>query len=194
MDSSIQPWQQLLADRQAAAAANDACAGLCYLATVDNAGLPQVRTLVLRDLPGDQLGLFINSTSPKWQQLQAPVSVLVYLPSLAVQYRVRATLTALEKNTVDESWLLRPPTPKRLDWYYEAASAQSTPIHSREHLLRSLDDQVPEVPQTAPASAQGLLLQPSAVERLDLNADGGPHDRRLFNLRAGRWEEEVLVP
>ncbi len=190
----MDPWQQLLEDRRSAVAAADACAGLCYLATVDDDGLPHVRTLVLRDLAGNQLGLFINSTSPKWQQLQAPVSVLVYLASLSVQYRLRATLTPLDKATVDESWLLRPPTPKRLDWYYEAGSKQSSPIASRQHLLQTLDANVPDVPPTAPASAQGLLLQPSAIERLDLNADGRPHDRRMFSRLAGSWQEATLVP
>jgi len=193
----LQPWMQLWQDRAAAAAAADPCASLCSLATVDEQGIPQVRTLVLRNLAeeaGGELGLFINSTSPKWQQLADLVSILVYLPSQQVQYRIQTRLTPIAKSAVDRSWLLRPDTPKRLDVYYENASPQSAPVANREQLLSSLETEVANVPQQAPASAQGLRLQPQTIERLQLTTDGSPHHRTLHHLKQGIWSEQTLVP
>ena len=44
-------------------------AAVCVLATVDENGMPQARTLVLRDIP-EGLAIYINASSPKWQQSQ----------------------------------------------------------------------------------------------------------------------------
>lgn len=191
---SIDPWQQLQKDRTAATQAADPCANLCYLATVDKAGAPQVRTLVLRDLGDGGLGLFTNSTSPKWGQLDAGASVLVYLPSLSLQYRIQASLEPIAKLTVDESWKLRPPTPKRLDWLYQNYQAQSSVITDQASLLSELDAQIPTVPEHAPESAQGLRLIPEQIDRLDLNTQGGPHHRQLFQRKNDRWQVQTLIP
>ena len=191
---SIDPWQQLHSDRAAATQAADPCANLCYLATVDATGAPQVRTLVLRQLEDGGLGLFVNNTSPKWSQLNAGVSVLVYLPSLSLQYRIQASLEPIPKATVDASWQLRPPTPKRLDWFYHSHQAQSTAIADQATLLNELDGKIPEVPEQAPESAQGLKLVPQQIERLDLNAQGGPHHRQLFKFNNNHWQVLTLIP
>lgn len=193
---SMDPWQQLRNDRASAASAADPCANLCYLATVDTTGAPQVRTLVLRDIGDEGLGLFVNSTSPKWGQLEAGVSVLVYLPSLSLQYRLQATLEPIAKALVDESWQLRPPTPKRLDWLYQSYQPQSSEVRDQASLLDELDTQVPGVPEHAPESAQGLRLKVQQIERLDLNADGGPHHRQLFKRRGDGigWQALTLIP
>ncbi len=190
----IDPWQQLHSDRATATKAADACANLCYLATVDAAGEPQVRTLVLRDLGEGGLGIFINNTSPKWDQLGTGVSVLVYLPSLSLQYRIQASLEPIAKSTVDQSWTLRPDTPKRLDWLYQSYQAQSSVVADQATLLSALDAQFPDVPQLAPESAQGLKLVPTQIERLDLNAQGGPHHRQLFKRERDSWQALTLIP
>lgn len=190
----MDPWEQLHNDRAAATQAADACANLCYLATVDAAGTPQVRTLVLRDIGDGNLGIFINNTSPKWNQLDAGVSVLVYLPSLSLQYRIQATLEPIAKSIVDQSWTLRPDTPKRLDWLYQSYQAQSSVIADQATLLSELNSQIPETPQQAPESAQGLKLVPHQIERLDLNAQGGPHHRQLFKRTNDGWHALTLIP
>lgn len=191
---SMDPWQQLHSDRAAAGQAEDPCASLCYLATVELSGAPQVRTLVLRDLGDGGLGLFVNSTSPKWEQFTAGVSVLVYLPSLGLQYRIQASLEPIAKATVDASWALRPPTPKRLDWLYQSYQAQSSVVADQATLLDALDSQIPDAPEQAPESAQGLKLVPQQIERLDLNAQGGPHHRQLFKRENNRWLALTLIP
>ena len=74
----------LLDDRAEARSHNDPCANLCTLANIDAAGLPQARTLVLREVEG-QLSVFINATSPKWTSLCTSVlSVVIWLPTVNV--------------------------------------------------------------------------------------------------------------
>ena len=171
-------------------------ANLCVLASVD-AGEPEARTMVLRDVElapagPPSLGLFVNSTSPKFRELQqsSTVVIVVYLPSLAVQYRLRCSLERLPGDLVRASWRLRPPIPKRMDWLYEDRP-QSSMIDSREELVDLLHG--PE-PSSAPESAIGFRLMAQSVERLDLDTEDGVHDRRRYTFDGCCWSEEVLVP
>jgi len=187
-------------------------ASLCVLATVEN-GEPRARTLVLRDIDAiigstgrdtparseplanhanTGLGIFVNGTSPKCHEFRqtATVYVVVYLPSLKVQYRLRCRLEPLPGDVVRESWELRPSVPKRMDWLYEDLP-QSAAVGSREELI----DRLPGSDlQAAPASALGFLFTTDEVERLDLDRADGVHDRRLYRFEDARWVEVTLVP
>ena len=187
------PLEKLAQDRSRAFAEKDPCAGLCTLASLDGAGWPDARTLVLRDLDG-RLAVFVNATSPKFAHLDR-VSVVVWLPTVNVQYRLRCTTTPVPQATVQESWQLRPDPPKRMDWLYTTRQAQSTPVASRDELLKVLAGlELPE-PLVAPDTARGLFLHPELIERLDLGMENGVHDRRRYRPgNPGGWIEEVLVP
>lgn len=199
------PIVQLRADRAEASARGDPMAGLCMLASV-RGGEPRVRTLVLRELndtvaresvpegfAATGFGLFLNRTSPKFREFgnSGSVAVLVYLPSLAVQYRLRCRLRPLPARVVRESWRLRPSVPKRMDRLYERFP-QSGVIGSREELVELLL-QGPE-PTDAPATAVGFVLNTDSVERLDLARKDGIHDRRRHTVDGDGWIEEILVP
>ncbi len=171
-------------------------ANLCVVATVD-AGEPEARTMVLRDVEPapsgpPSLGIFVNSTSPKYREFRqsSTVAVVVYLPSLAVQYRLRGSLAQLPEGLVRASWQLRPPIPKRMDWLYED-HPQSSVVRSREALVDLLHG--PE-PASAPESAVGFRLVAQSVERLDLDTGDGVHDRRRYMSCGQSWREDVLVP
>ena len=187
------------ADRATARANDDPNASLCVLASVAG-GEPQARTLVLRDIaaaessaaPPSRLGVFVNSHSPKHAEFaqSTGVAVLVYLPSVGVQYRLRCALEAIPQAIVHANWQLRPPTPKRLDWLY-AEHPQSSVAESRHRLKALLDTPLPEA---APDSAVGYYLAPNAIDRLCLNQSNGLHDRRRYERRGDTWQESVLVP
>lgn len=191
------PIAWLRAEREEARRKRDPNANLCVLATVDG-GEPQARMLVLRDVPADasgeplQLGLFLNRSSPKFGQLaqSASQAVLVYLPSLSVQYRLRCALARIPGEVVRRNWLQRPLVAKRQDWLYER-HPQGSALASRQQLVDLLS--VPSA-DTAPDSALGYLLEINRVERLQVNQPDGIHDRRRFTLNDGEWREEVLVP
>ena len=188
--SAADPIALLSADRASARDAGDAMANLCVLATA-GADAPEARTLVLRDVE-DRLALFFNASSPKAAEVarSSTVAVLVYLPSLSRQYRVRATLEPIPAHIVHANWKLRPDVPKKMDWLY-ARHAQSSVMASREVLIDALESTTPE---RAPQSAIGFYLAPLVVERLDLGQANGVHDRRRYTRREALWQEEVLVP
>ena len=182
-------------ERNAAREQGDPWSGLCALASINQAGLAQVRTLVLRDLD-DRLAIFINATSPKHQELPVGghTQLSIYLASLSVQYRLDAHLEPIPKTLVDESWLLRPDIPKKMDWYYTEVQAQSTSVGSREQLINSLDAHArTRKAESAPETALGLYLDVKRVERLELLKDE-IHARTLWRLASGIWVEQVLVP
>lgn len=189
------PLRLLAEDRAKAREVGDPCADLCTLATVDSAGQPQARTVVLRELDG-RLALFLNETSPKWQQIeQTPtVAVLVLLTSLQRQYRLQCTTRPVDKRLVHESWQLRPDTPKRLDWFYTRVQPQSSALEDRSALLAGLEALRLREPLTAPRTAAGLYLEPNWIERLDLAVDDGVHDRRGYRREPTGWREVTLVP
>jgi pyridoxamine 5'-phosphate oxidase len=194
-DAGVNPLELMASDRSRARERNDPCANLCTLATVDAAGHPQARTLVLRDM-GGRLAVFVNETSPKWQQLNdsQSLAVVVWLPSVDVQYRLQCQSRPVAKHDVHDSWQLRPNAPKRLDWYYTRTRPQSSPIDHRETLLSELEDLKLRHPLVAPRTSAGIYIEPFKVERLCLSMPGGIHDRRSYQHRADGWHETVLVP
>lgn len=188
------PLEHLRGDRARASAEQDPCANVCILANIDELGMPQARTLVLRELD-EQLAVFINATSPKWQSLlKGPVSLVVWLPSIMVQYRLSCETAPVAQHKVHDSWHLRPEPPKRMDWFYSHVASQSSVIESREHLLSALAAMDLAEPLTAPETAHGLYLNPQAVERLHLGEPNGVHDRQLYRQTTTGWLVETLVP
>jgi pyridoxamine 5'-phosphate oxidase len=187
------PLIKLADDRRQARESDDPCAGLCTLASLNDAGWPDARTLVLRDVDG-RLAVFVNATSPKFAHLDR-VSVVVWLPTINVQYRLRCTTSPVPGRLVAESWQLRPEPPKRMDWLYTLQQGQSTAIASRDALLDTLAGLALPDPLVAPETARGLFLNPEQIDRLDLGMDNGVHDRRRYLPgNPGGWIEEVLVP
>lgn len=186
------PLTRLGADRALARERQDPCAGVCTVANVDRDGMPQARTLVLRDMD-DRLAVFVNATSPKFAHLGS-VSVVIWLPSVNVQYRLNCSTEPVPQALVAESWRLRPDPPKRMDWLYTRVQAQSTKIDSREALLAKLQDLALPDPLEAPETARGLYLNATLIDRLDLGQENGVHDRRRYRLGNPGWEEQVLVP
>lgn len=186
------PVARFAADRAAAREAKDPMAAVCVLATVDENGMPQARTLVLRDIP-EGLAIYINASSPKWQQSQERVAIQVWWPSVQIQYRIQARCEALPALHIAESWQLRPDVPKQMDWLYQQRP-QSSEVNDRDELLNLLQNAQLPAPLVAPEGARGLLLLPETIERLDLNRSNGVHDRTRYVLDAGRWLEHTLIP
>ena len=200
------PLGGLQEDRRRARQRKDPWAELCVLATVTTDGEPSARVLVVRELdlggktgavstPNPALGIFVNASAPKIDEFSrsSTVSVVIYLPSVTVQYRLRCTLDLIDPAVVRTAWQMRPEVPKRMDWVYET-HPQSTEIASRRALLDAVWSNAIAQPLVAPETAVGYVLQPIEVERLDLNTVDAPHDRRRYSAREGDWVETVLVP
>ncbi len=187
------PLRILSDDRAHAANLRDPLCDRCFLATVNDDGNPQVRTLVLRDVEG-RMGIFANGSSPKCQQVanSSTVSILMYFESIGVQYRMQTELNPMSAELVQEMWQKRPDVSKKLDYLYESYP-QSSSARNREQLL-SLLDQMP-VPRVAPMTAKGFYFEPvHSVERLLLDPSDRLHDRTLFERLEDSWKAQHLVP
>lgn len=197
MPPTTDPLLLLADDRAKARAQGDAMANLACLATAAN-GSAAARMLVLRDLE-DGLAMFWSDTSPKAAQLVggAQPEVLVYLPSLNVQYRLAVALRALPDDLLRSHWQRRPDGAKRIDWFYNTVATQSTPVESRAALQAAVraNDAHPDVSMhSAPPAARGYYLDVQRVDRMHIRDDDPPHDRRLFTRSGAAWIEQVLVP
>jgi len=194
--AATDPIGQLVNDRARAREARDPWANLCVFATVNEHRVPHARVVVLRDLD-ERLAIFVNATSPKHDQLQhgARYSVLVYLASLGVQYRLTVGLEAVAPETVHRNWRERPRIPKVMDWFYRRVQRQSTPIRSRQHLLDAYAELDAELPHTieAPLDAVGYFLVIDEIERLELSGVQ-IHSRQHHRRRADGWLTNELVP
>ena len=212
----MDPLGRLHKDRRQARQRQDPWAELCIVATVTASGEPSARVLVVRELDlgtettspsapqsddrhagtaNPALGIFVNASSPKVEEFShtSTVAVLIYLPSVMVQYRLRCTLNTIDPVVVREAWKMRPEVSKRMDWLYET-HPQSTEVASRRTLLDAVSFESRGQPLLAPESAVGYLFQPVEVERLDLGRGDAPHDRRRYSARECDWVEAVLVP
>ena len=170
--------------------AKDPMAAVCVLATVDENGMPQARTLVLRHSRG--LAIYINASSPKWQQSQECVAIQVWWPSVQINGRIQARCEALPAQHIAESWQLRPDVPKQMDWLYQQRP-QSSEVTDRDELINLLKN-TNHRHHWWHRGARGLLLLPERIDRLDLNQANGVHDRTRYVLDAGRWLEQTLIP
>lgn len=197
--AAADPLAALHAEREAARAAQDANAALCWLATVDRTGAPAVRTIVLRDVDG-AFALFVNATSPKWHQLDRDgrLEIACWYPSLQRQWRLAGTVRAFPHETLARHWQRRPRASRLLDHLYAARSGQSTPLGAERDLdaeLAELDAALPE-PLEAPVQALALEIVPSRVECMQIREAPALHRRQRWSREAegGRWTIERLVP
>lgn len=187
------PLGLLRDDRAKAASLHDPLCNRCFLATVNDYGNPEIRTLVIRDIEG-RMGVFVNGSSPKCQQLEnsTSVSIMMYFESIAVQYRIQTQLSPIESVLVHEMWLNRPDVSKKLDYLYETFP-QSSQLDNRERLLGSLEGMA--LPQSAPSTAMGFYFDPmQSIERLLLDQSDGLHVRTFFERHRSSWREQQLVP
>jgi len=189
----------LQADRARAIAAQDQNAQVCFLATVDSENCPAVRTLVLREISDRQLTLFINASSPKLRHIQHQphCQVLIWYPSIQIQYRLSGKAALINTDDIKQNWHKRPVRAKVLDHFYDQLAGQSTEFASRERFLeayQTLYDGIDTKALEATDAAIGLAITTTEIERLDLSQNDLPHDRSKFTWQANAWQKSTLVP
>ena len=103
------------------------------LATVDEAGLPNVRMVLLKEIEDDAFVFYTNFESAKGLELAASgkAAFAMHWKSLRRQLRVRGTVTRVEDETADAYYRTRALQSRLGAW----ASRQSRPLSSREALL-----------------------------------------------------------
>lgn len=147
------------------------------LATVDADGMPDVRTVLLKELDPQGLIFYTNLDSAKGRQLQDSPRAAALLPWVDAyrQMRFRGPVEQVTRERTQAYWDTRP----RGSQVASAASRQSAPIESRRMLQREVDEldrRHPDGPVPLPPSWGGFRLRPVAVE-LWVGMPSRLHDR-----------------
>jgi len=192
------PWKFFLEARESARAQNDPLTDLAYFATVNAYGQPSLRSLVLRHADDEGIRVFLNTLSPKWEDLQEnpEYEILCYWPTLKQQFRVRGSWLLLPKEEILQGWQKQPHESKILDWYYQTHEQQSSPI-TFEDFTKGMNEVSSLYPDEVPMAptASGLLLIPDSIEWLKIEGESRCHLRMKFERQADDgWESQLLVP
>ncbi|MDX1492147.1 MAG: pyridoxamine 5'-phosphate oxidase family protein [Pseudohongiellaceae bacterium] len=177
----------------------DISAKYCTLATVDESGQSRLRTLVLRDVTVDSFIVFINSSSPKWIDVNSSGSLelLCFWPSLMRQHRIRGSLSVLSQSEMKLHWVRKPYESKLLDYFYYE-HPQSSEIPSREELVEGINLLKQRFPNAESIpyceNAQGIAIKADYVECWHLSEHDNIHHRSLYTLSEAGWQRQLLVP
>lgn len=103
------------------------------LATVDASGLPNVRTVLLKDIEASAFVFYTNLGSAKGRELEATgqAAMVLHWKSLRRQVRARGRVEMVEDAVADAYFRSRPLQSRIGAW----ASRQSEPLASREALM-----------------------------------------------------------
>ena len=157
------------------------------VATVDDAGHPDARLVLLKDMRRNGFTFFTHTTSAKGEQLAGvPYASLVLLwHPMHRQVRVRGPVTPVARAQAAAYFATRP----RGSQIASSASRQSAPIGSRAELERAVADEQARWPDTGspadvplPANWGGYLVRPDSVE-LWVGQPSRLHDRVLFSRK-----------
>lgn len=169
-------------------------ANAMMLATVDDAGQPHLRTVLLKGMDDRGLIFFTNYQSAKGQQLQAhPKAALTFWwHDLERQVRTEGLVERISDEESDAYYHSRPLGSRLGAW----ASPQSEVIASRDVLENNLDQlqhQYTDHSPERPPHWGGFRLKPELIEFWQ----GRPsrlHDRLNYRLVDGSWRRERLAP
>lgn len=165
------------------------------LATVDTAGMPNVRMVLMREIEADAFVFYTNYGSAKGREIEASgkAAFVLHWKSLRRQIRVRG-LTEREDGPQADAYFASRSLKSRLGAW---ASQQSQPLSSREALMAEVAKvtiQHGPVPKRPPHWG-GIRIRPVEIE---FWADGAfrLHDRFRWTRAApgAAWEVARLSP
>ncbi|WP_426492035.1 pyridoxamine 5'-phosphate oxidase [Hymenobacter sp. 102] len=166
------------------------------LATVNEAGQPAARIVLLKGLPEDAGFLFFtNYDSRKGQELAtSPLAALTFFwPALERQVRVEGRVEKAAPEASTEYFQSRPRSSQLGAW----ASPQSQPIRTREELEQREQEVAARFagqdPLPRPAHWGGYVLRPHRIEFWQ----GRPsrlHDRLVYERQPQGWHISRLAP
>ncbi|MFZ4499598.1 MAG: pyridoxamine 5'-phosphate oxidase [Burkholderiales bacterium] len=163
------------------------------LATVDAAGQPSARIVLLRGVDAHGFAFFTNYDSRKGNELavQDRAALLFYWAPLERQVRVEGRVTPVSPAESDDYFARRPRGSCIGAW----ASPQSAVIPDRGWLEKRVDDYNREHGETVPRPPNwgGYRLQPERFEFWQ-GRESRLHDRLVYRQQGTAWTLERLAP
>ncbi|HEV7344916.1 MAG TPA: pyridoxamine 5'-phosphate oxidase [Devosia sp.] len=164
------------------------------LATVDDAGLPDVRMVLLNGRDDRSISFFTNFESEKGKQLHAhpKAAMVMHWKSLRRQVRMRGPVEVVTPEEADAYFASR----ARGSQIASSASMQSRPVPSREALLARVETVRSEVGEGAvvrPPHWSGFRLVPTSIEFWK-DGESRLHDRVRFERDGDGWVSTRLYP
>ena len=163
------------------------------LATVDADGMPDVRTVLLKDIEDAGFVFYTNYDSAKGTQIAATgkAAFVMHWKSLRRQVRVRGTVTREDGPQADAYYRSRALQSRIGAW----ASRQSRPLADRQALLDAVARTEAEqgTDPARPPFWGGFRIAPTQIE---FWADGAfrLHDRFSWTLTDAGWDVTRLNP
>jgi pyridoxamine 5'-phosphate oxidase len=164
------------------------------LATVDEAGLPDVRMVLLKDVDAAGFVFFSNVESAKGRQLAAnpQAALLFHWKSLRRQVRVRGAVTPVSDAEADAYWATRARSAQIGAW----ASEQSRPLPDRHALEKRIAEfglrfGLGKAPR--PPHWSGFRLAPRTLE-FWRDRPFRLHERLVFERAGEGWTTRRLYP
>ncbi|MEO1139281.1 MAG: pyridoxamine 5'-phosphate oxidase [Pseudomonadota bacterium] len=165
------------------------------LATVDEAGLPNVRMVLLKNITDDGFWFYTNYTSAKGQEIESSgkAAMVLHWKSLRRQIRIRGTVTREDGPEADAYFATRSLKSRLGAW----ASKQSQPLESRVQLMAEVAKITAAKGANPPRPPfwGGFRIAPVEIE---FWADGAfrLHDRFVWRREPheNNWEIQRLSP
>ncbi len=163
------------------------------LATVDAAGAPDARTVLLKGLEHGGFAFYTNYRSRKGRELEArPAACLVFQWSqLERQVRIEGAVEKVSAAESDAYYLSRPLGARLSAW----ASAQSETVSSRKVLEAAMSEAGKRFGDAPPRPPHwgGYRVAPRQIEFWQGRADR-LHDRLRYTRAGAAWRIERLAP
>jgi len=163
------------------------------LSTVDPAGRPSARVLILKDLTGGVWQFASSATSRKGKELaNTPWAALTfYWPVLGRQVRVRGAVSVANAEDSARDFLARSPSARA----NALLGRQSDVLDSRAELDQALAASADQAERDPGAVAPGWTLYQVTADEVEFwQGDTGRKHVRVRYVRAGTWSRELLWP
>lgn len=164
------------------------------LATVNDAGYPANRMVLIQYADARGFTFFTNLTSPKARDLIARprAALCIYWDHIAKQVRASGAVDAVPPAEADAYFARRPRESQLSAW----ASRQSERLESKAVLADRVKDVAARFEGQAvprPPFWSGFRLVPDRVE-FWIGGAGRLHDRELFERQGDTWQTTRLYP